>query len=283
MKFLHILFFVFFINVSFAQESVSFYFNSNKFELVSQELESLNLWIQNNKQSKILSIVGMTDEKGTVTFNDDLSLKRVDFVVKKINNQIQFREDFKSIGLGESALLSNEDAENRRVTIYFLEKKDLFYEEFIINDYKISKALDTVKIIDVEKLNLSPKLSLKQMVDKVPVGSMFTLEDIQFQFDSADLLYNAKLELDKWLKILTENAEIKIVIQGHICCIPLDDIFLSSQRAKSVMNYFIGKGISSERLKYIGYGSTRPKFKIPEKNGYEALMNRRVEILILEK
>ena len=123
MKFLHILFFAFFINVSFSQESISFHFNTNKFELVSQELENLNFWIQENKQSKILSIVGMTDEKGTVTFDDDLSLKRVDFVVKKINNEIQFREDFKSIGLGESALLSNEDAENRRVTIYFLEKK----------------------------------------------------------------------------------------------------------------------------------------------------------------
>lgn len=265
------------------QESVSFYFNSNKFELVNQELGNLTTWIQNNKESKILSIIGMTDEKGTVTFNDDLSLKRVDFVIKKLNNQIQFREDFKSIGLGESALLSNVDAENRRVTIYFLEKKDLFYEEFIINDYKMAKVLDSLKIVDVEKLNLSPKLNLNQMVEKVPVGAMFTLEDIQFQFDSAVLLYNAKLELDKWLKVLTENPEIKIVIQGHICCIPLDDIFLSSQRAKSVMNYFVVKGISPDRLQYIGFGSTKPKFKIPEKNGYEALMNRRVEILILDK
>ena len=71
----------------------------------------------------------------------------------QINNQIQFREDFKSIGLGESALLSNEDVENRKVTIYFLEKKELFFEEFIVNDYKISKQLDTIKVTDVE----SPK------------------------------------------------------------------------------------------------------------------------------
>ncbi len=283
MKFIFLFLFSLIFTNSFSQESVSFYFNTNKFELTSQELQNLTSWIEDNQQSKILSIVGMTDEKGTFTYNDELSLKRIDFVVKKINNQIQFREDFKSIGLGESASLSNIDAENRRVTIHFLEKKNLFFEEFIINDYKLSKALGTIKITDVEKLNFSQKLSLTQVVEKVPLGALFTLEDIQFQFDSAVLMYNAKLELDKWLKVLTENPKLKIVIQGHICCIPLDDIYLSSQRAKAVMNYFLEKGISSDRLQYIGYGSTKPKFKIPEKNGYEALMNRRVEILILDK
>ncbi len=283
MKFIFLFLFSLIFTNSFSQESVSFYFNTNKFELTSQELQNLTTWIEDNQQSKILSIVGMTDEKGTFTYNDELSLKRIDFVVKKINNQIQFREDFKSIGLGESASLSNIDAENRRVTIHFLEKKNLFFEEFIINDYKLSKALGTIKITDVEKLNFSQKLSLTQVVEKVPLGALFTLEDIQFQFDSAVLMYNAKLELDKWLKVLTENPKLKIVIQGHICCIPLDDIYLSSQRAKAVMNYFLEKGISSDRLQYIGYGSTKPKFKIPEKNGYEALMNRRVEILILDK
>lgn len=283
MKKSYILLFTFLMNSSFAQETISFYFNSNKFELVSQELENLNFWIQENKQSKILSIVGMTDEKGTVTFNDELSFKRIDFVVKQINNQIQFREDFKSIGLGESALLSDEDSENRKVTIYFLEKKELFFEEFIINDYKIAKQLDTIRVTDVEKLNLSTKLSLAEVVEKVPTGALFTLEDIQFQFDSAVLLYNAKLQLDKWLKVLNDNPNIKIVVQGHICCIPIDDIFLSSQRAQAVMNYFLEKGISPNRLQYVGYVSTKPKYKIPERNGYEALMNRRVEILIVDK
>jgi outer membrane protein OmpA-like peptidoglycan-associated protein len=283
MKYFFVILFSLIFTNSQCQETISFYFNSNKFELVSEELENLNFWIQNNKQSKILSIVGMTDEKGTVTFNDELSFKRIDFVVKRINNQIQFREDFKSIGIGESALLSNEDAENRKVTIYFLEKKELFFEEFIINDYKIAKQLDIIKVTDVEKLNLSTKLSLAEVVEKVPTGTLFTLEDIQFQFDSAVLLYNAKLQLDIWLKVLNDNSNMKIVVQGHICCIPIDDIFLSSQRAQAVMNYFLEKGISPDRLQYVGYGSTKPKFKIPEKNGYEALMNRRVEILIIDK
>jgi outer membrane protein OmpA-like peptidoglycan-associated protein len=283
MKFIFFILFSLIFTNSFSQESVSFYFNSNKFELVSQELVNLNSWIKNNKQSKILSIMGMTDEKGTVSFNDDLSLKRIDFVVKQINNEIQFREDFKSIGLGESFSLSNEDSENRRVTIYFLEKKNLFFEEFIVNDYKLLKQLDILKVTDVEKLNLPIKLPLADLIEKVSIGTLFTLEDVQFQFDSTILLYNAKIELDKWLKVLNENPRLKIVIQGHICCILIDDIFLSSQRAKAVMNYFLEKGVSIDRMQYVGYGSTKPKYKIPERNGYEALMNRRVEILIIDK
>ena len=78
----------------------------------------------------------------------------------------------------------------------------------------------------------------------MPKGTLFTLEDIQFQFDSAQLLSNAKIELDKWLQVLNDYPNLKIVIQGHICCIPKDEILLSSQRAKSVMTYFLSKGIA---------------------------------------
>jgi outer membrane protein OmpA-like peptidoglycan-associated protein len=41
--------------------------------------------------------------------------------------------------------------------------------------------------------------------------------------------------------------------------------------------------VEKERIQYIGYGANRPIYTIPEKNGYEALMNRRVEIVIKEK
>jgi flagellar motor protein MotB len=36
------------------------------------------------------------------------------------------------------------------------------------------------------------------------------------------------------------------------------------------------------RLKYIGFGSLKPIYKIPEQNEVEEQVNRRVEILILD-
>lgn len=275
--------FIFLVNICSGQEQVSFFFDTNKFELNSIENQKLLSWIEDNKSSKVLSIIGMTDAKGTSDYNDELSLKRVDHIVNKLKNQIQFRSDFKSIGLGETISVTEEEALNRKVTIYYLKKEQIFLEEYIINDYQVAKQLDSISITDVEKFNISPKWTLGQIVSKVPKGTLFTLEDIQFQFDSAQLLSNAKIELDKWLQVLNEYPNLKIVIQGHICCIPKDEILLSSQRAKSVMTYLLSKGIASNRLQYVGFGSSKPKFKIPERNGYEALMNRRVEIILLEK
>jgi len=275
--------FIFLVNICSGQEQVSFFFDTNKFELNSIENQKLLSWIEDNKSSKVLSIIGMTDAKGTSDYNDELSLKRVDHIVNKLKNQIQFRSDFKSIGLGETISVTEEEALNRKVTIYYLKKEQIFLEEYIVNDYQVTKQLDSISITDVEKFNISPKWTLGQIVSKVPKGTLFTLEDIQFQFDSAQLLSNAKIELDKWLQVLNEYPNLKIVIQGHICCIPKDEILLSSQRAKSVMTYLLSKGIASNRLQYVGFGSSKPKFKIPERNGYEALMNRRVEIILLEK
>ena len=275
--------FIFFIKICSGQEQVTFFFDTNKFELNSIENQKLLSWIENNKSSKVLSIIGMTDTKGTADYNDELSLKRVDHIVNKLKNQIQFRSDFKSIGLGETISITEEEALNRRVTIYYLIKEQIFLEEYIVNDYQVAKQLDSISITDVEKLNISPKWTLGQIISIVPKGTLFTLEDIEFQFDSAQLLSNAKIELDKWLQVLNDYPNLKIVIQGHICCIPKDEILLSSQRAKSVMTYFLSKGIAPNRLEYVGFGSSKPKFKIPEKNGYEALMNRRVEIILLEK
>ncbi|WP_396188246.1 OmpA family protein [Flavobacterium sp.] len=275
--------FIFLVNICSGQEQVSFFFDTNKFELNSIENQKLLSWIEDNKSSKVLSIIGMTDAKGTSDYNDELSLRRVDHIVNKLKNQIQFRSDFKSIGLGETISVTEEEALNRKVTIYYLKKEQIFLEEYIINDYQVTKQLDSISITDVEKFNISPKWTLGQIVSKVPKGTLFTLEDIQFQFDSAQLLSNAKIELDKWLQVLNEYPNLKIVIQGHICCIPKDEILLSSQRAKSVMTYLLSKGIASNRLQYVGFGSSKPKFKIPERNGYEALMNRRVEIILLEK
>jgi len=54
---------------------------------------------------------------------------------------------------------------------------------------------------------------------------------------------------------------------------------LSENRAKNIQDFLIRKGISSDRLSYVGYGSDRP-LPISIKNG---ALNRRVEIRILEK
>lgn len=278
MQFLYSTTFLVLTFFGFSQETFSVYFDSDKYDLTSLESLRLQDWINKNSKSKILSMEGFTDEVGTTSYNDTLSLKRVAFVYNQIHNKIAVREDFRSNGFGEIRQISNNREENRRVTIYYLSEFQISLEEFIINDFQVQKLLDLLIIKEVEKININPKWTLAEIVEKVPIGTMFTLENIQFHFDSADLMLNAKQELDKWLVVLNSNPDLKIIVQGHICCIHKDDILLSSKRARAVLDYLVSKGVEKERIHYVGYGSSRPKFKIPEKNGYEAFVNRQQKV-----
>ena len=84
-------------------------------------------------------------------------------------------------------------------------------------------------------------------------------------------------------KILQENEYLSIEIQGHICCkSPTEEDLISEARAKAIYNFLVKNKIDKDRLKYKGFGVSRPIFEIPEKNELEQEQNRRVEILILD-
>jgi len=89
------------------------------------------------------------------------------------------------------------------------------------------------------------------------------------------------------LSFMKENPTVKIEIEGHVNNQVLmddsNDKFnqeLSEMRAKAVYNYLISNGISSDRLRWIGYGSRRMLYP-QAKNEYEEQQNRRVEVKIL--
>ena len=48
-----------------------------------------------------------------------------------------------------------------------------------------------------------------------------------------------------------------------------------------VYEFLSSKGISTDRMTYIGFGVTNPIYKIPELNERERIANRRVEIKII--
>jgi len=96
-------------------------------------------------------------------------------------------------------------------------------------------------------------------------------------------------ELEKFYLILKEHPSLRIQIEGHVCCKgPSSDGYdfdtgeyaLSVNRAKAIYEYLVGKGIEAGRLKYVGFGVTRP-LVYPEKNEADENMNRRVEARIL--
>ena len=86
------------------------------------------------------------------------------------------------------------------------------------------------------------------------------LANIFFDLGKSTLRKESYVELKKLLSFLNENETIKIEIGGHTDTRgdANDNQILSENRAKSVYDYFIEKGIDATRLSYNGYGETNP-------------------------
>lgn len=284
MKILFAFAFLLFSSTFFGQEIVSFYFDNNKSELNTIELAKLTKWIAANKKSKILSITGSTDEVGSSGYNDTLSQKRVDYIFNKVKLAVKIREDFKSISLGEKGAKSKIKSENRKAIIVFLQEKDLAKEAELIKP-KVVEAPKTTEIIPIEEkdMNFPEGATLEEKIELSKPGTLIVLPEIQFYKNSFGIMPSSKQSIDELIYILDKNPNLRIEIQGHICCVTQDHNNLSLERAKQVRRVLVMNSIRQDRLVVKGFGVTKPKFTIPEANEEQALANRRVEIMILQK
>jgi len=113
------------------------------------------------------------------------------------------------------------------------------------------------------------------------VGEKLKIEHLNFVINTFAVELESRVKLYELLMVLTKNPDLKIEIQGHLCCMPIDRLDLSTQRAKAVYRFLINNNIEKERLSYKGFGSTMPIYPLPEKDEKERAANRRVEIEII--
>ncbi|NOX85348.1 MAG: OmpA family protein [Chlorobi bacterium] len=136
-----------------------------------------------------------------------------------------------------------------------------------------------------ENLNLNDSLADKAirkefLLERLKPGMRVTLNNIFFDFNSAQLKPASFSELNKVVRLLKTNPGISIRINGHTDNIGTDEynLDLSLRRAKAVYDYLVENGITPERLAYKGFGSTRPVTDNQTEKGRS--QNRRTEIVI---
>lgn len=114
------------------------------------------------------------------------------------------------------------------------------------------------------------------------VGSTIRLNNIFFDFGKATLRNESFPELDRLVGLMTQNDNMIIEISGHTDNVGSDDanMKLSDDRAKSVTEYIVSKGIKTERITAKGYGETKPLGTNDTEEGKQ--LNRRVEFTILK-
>jgi outer membrane protein OmpA-like peptidoglycan-associated protein/tetratricopeptide (TPR) repeat protein len=97
-------------------------------------------------------------------------------------------------------------------------------------------------------------------LEPIKLASSFVFTQVLFDNNSYALLPASLPELNKLVQILEENPSMHIQISGYTDNIgkASDNLILSTNRAKSIVNYLSGKGIATERLSYKGFGSDNP-------------------------
>ena len=89
---------------------------------------------------------------------------------------------------------------------------------------------------------------------------LITLEPIYFDFNKATIKPVSYPILDQVAKLMTENAAVKIRVESHTDWIGSDSYNqrLSERRAKTTVDYLVGKGIDPARVEGVGLGESRP-------------------------
>ncbi len=116
----------------------------------------------------------------------------------------------------------------------------------------------------------------------IEVGTKVVLNNIFFETGKATLTEESYIELSKAVELMKANSKMKIEVGGHTDNVGADDanMTLSHERAKSVRNFMVKSGITSERIQAKGYGETEPIADNETEEGRAA--NRRTEFVILE-
>lgn len=136
--------------------------------------------------------------------------------------------------------------------------------------------------INLKKLTKFQDIKQDILLEPIQVGTKIVLNDIEFKFRSHKLLASSKPELDKILNLMQDNPKIKIEISGHTDNVGSDKFNrkLSRERASSVREYLINKGIEPARMAAKGFGEAIPVADNETEEGRK--LNRRVEIKIME-
>ena len=153
---------------------------------------------------------------------------------------------------------------------------------------KLNPGKHTVQVSDANgcetkgEIRINKKIIPSLSASNLRKGQKIRIEQLYFQADSTNLTNVSEPVLEEMYNFLEKNSGITVEIGGHTNDIPEHEYCdrLSTQRAKSVVDYLIKKGIPASRLTYKGYGKRSPL--VSNRTAVGRKKNQRVEIKILK-
>ncbi len=276
------------------KDTVRLFYNINQRELSPRHKITLDSLGKFMSDTATIKIWGFADYLGRRDSNLTLSKARAatvrNYLLSQHNSNSSIVTDGKGqVGAASKNLSPLGEPLNRRVDIIITKPAP-----------KIKVAAVPVHITEPIKIKEEP-IPAKRGDDsvyarindlpKLNVGDSVSFKELTF-LPGRHFLRQAAIHYMVALKdCLKANPNLKIEIQGHICCqydnkdgldFDTKKNNLSLTRAKYIYDYLLDEGITADRLRYKGLGSKEPKV-YPELSAYDQDQNRRVVIVLLGK
>lgn len=306
----------------YAQKDYFVYFEYNKDEVPDSAMAYLIKTIYSENVTDIY-LEGHCDSIGSRSYNYNLSMRRVKAVERLlVDNGFDSRNVKGKVGFGKDKPLVQNSTEtarqkNRRVLVRFgiaKEKQVIRPPRNMIYGKKKEVEKPKVRTVEVKKITTPIKkrthLLMRQPIKKkrkiiryqkpaprpkqlkvenFKPNNTIALPNLLFQGGRHFLINRSTPSLDTLISILKEKTNVRIEIQGHVCCTTYQaDGYdwdtrtdnLSVNRSIAIKEYLVKNGISSTRIRTRGFGGSRKLFPL-EENEYQRQQNRRVEVMVL--
>ncbi|MCP9769663.1 flagellar motor protein MotB [Lacihabitans sp. LS3-19] len=139
----------------------------------------------------------------------------------------------------------------------------------------------------LKKLNCKANENVSSDILMFTKGDVVEIENIYFDYGKCNIRSDARVELDRLVKLMRDYPKMKIELGSHTDSRSPSDFNqkLSEGRAKASADYLFKRGISRSRVEYKGYGETMLTNKCADGvqcTEQEHQANRRTEIKILQ-
>lgn len=242
--------------IGFSQKNDSiyyFYFYTNEFTQSNDSILKFQKFISKFQKclTCTINLEAHADKIGTASSNKTLAMNRLNFVKNLLPKILKTNE----IVYGEQKAQNSKNNANYRIVKLTIKSE-----------------------LKANKNNLTLQAKNEKRIEEFKIKNKAISLKILFSPGKTDLLSESYDDLDLLFDYLEKNKNVKAKLIGHVCCSP--EMQLSLNRALTVYNYIVNKGIAKERLSYFGESNTKPL--VEEINEYNEKLNRRVEVVFLD-
>jgi outer membrane protein OmpA-like peptidoglycan-associated protein len=197
---------------------------------------------------------------------------------KKTNKPVEANIYYEKLSTGENMGVARANPTTGEYKIALPANEKYGFRAEAKNYIAINENLDLTKLKDKVE-----EISRNLILVPIEQGQTLVINNLFFDFAEHNLLPESYPELERLVKSMQENANMKIKIDGHTDNVGTHqaNMELSTKRADAVKQFLVSKGVAENRIQTKGFGATKP---IASNNTDEGrAKNRRVECTIVSK